>query len=132
MSRWIAIVKCATVEPNWRPVNPSLEAAAIARRSTEQRRPAPLFNNVEGTKPGFRLAGALGALSSDSRHPLARVALSLGLSHDTAAKELVEHFAQAHQKPAIPPRLISRGPKQNRPARSSRQLSRFWYQIKSR
>jgi UbiD family decarboxylase len=91
-----------------RPVRASLEAAAIARRSTEQRRPAPLFNNVEGTQPGFRMVGALGALSSDSRSPLARVALSLGLSHDTAAEELVEHFAQAHQKPPIPPTLISR------------------------
>src|SRR6201987_1147 len=90
------------------PVNPNPECTAIARRSPEQRRPVPLFNTVEGVKSGFRLVGALGALSSDSRNPLARVALSLGLSPDTPAKELVEHFAQAHQERPIPPKLISR------------------------
>ena len=31
-----------------RPVSAVLEAAAITRRSTEQRRPAPLFDNIEG------------------------------------------------------------------------------------
>jgi UbiD family decarboxylase len=91
-----------------RVVNPRLEAAAIARRSTEQRRRAPMFNNVEGVKPGFRIAGALGALSSDDRNPLARVSLSLGLPHDTTSRELVEHYAAAHQKPLIPPKLIPR------------------------
>jgi UbiD family decarboxylase len=96
------------VEHIERPVNASLEAAAIVRRSTERRRPAPLFNIVEGVRPGFRLVGALGALSSDSRYPLARVALSLGLSHDATAKELIEHFVQAHQKQLIPPKLVSR------------------------
>ena len=60
-----------------RRVSAVLEAAAITRWSTEQRRPAPLFDNVEGVEPGFRLLGAAGALSSDPRHPLARVALSL-------------------------------------------------------
>jgi UbiD family decarboxylase len=90
-----------------RPVSAVLEAAAITRRSTEQQRPAPLFDNVEGAKPGFRLLGAAGALSSDRRHPLARVALSLGLSYDVTAQELVDHFAAAHQRPPIPPKLIS-------------------------
>ena len=35
-----------------RPVSAVLEAAAITRRSTEQGRPAPLFDNVEGASPG--------------------------------------------------------------------------------
>jgi len=90
-----------------RPVSAVLEAAAITRWSTEQRRPAPLFDNVEGAKPGFRLLGAAGALSSDRRHPLARVALSLGLLHDVTARELVEHVAAAHQRSPIPPKQIS-------------------------
>jgi 4-hydroxy-3-polyprenylbenzoate decarboxylase len=68
------------VERIGRPVSAVLEAAAITRRSTEQGRPAPLFDNVEGAQPGFRLLGAPGALSSDRSHPLARVALSLGLA----------------------------------------------------
>ena len=90
-----------------RRVSAVLEAAAITRWSTEQRRPAPLFDNVEGVEPGFRLLGAAGALSSDRRHPLARVALSLGLSHDVTARELVEDLAAAHGKAPIPPKLIS-------------------------
>ena len=90
-----------------RPVSAKLEAAAITRWSTEQQRPAPLFNNVEGAAPGFRLLGAAGALSSDRRHPLARVALSLGLSHDVTARELVEHLVAAHGKAPIPPKLVS-------------------------
>jgi 4-hydroxy-3-polyprenylbenzoate decarboxylase len=90
-----------------RPVSAELEAAAITRRSTEQGRPAPLFDNVEGVKPGFRLLGAPGALSSDPRHRLARVALSLGLSHDVTAHDLVEHLAAVHKKTPIPPKLIS-------------------------
>jgi 4-hydroxy-3-polyprenylbenzoate decarboxylase len=92
-----------------RPVSAVLEAAAITRRSTEQRWPAPLFDNIQQAEPGFRLLGALGALSSHPRYPLARVALSLGLPHDTTARELVEHLAAVHGKDPIPPKLISAG-----------------------
>ena len=91
-----------------RAVSTVLEVAAITRRSTERRRPAPLFDNIEGAKPGFRMLGATGALSSDPIHPLARIALSLGLSHDVTSKELVDHLVEAKQKPLIPPKLVSR------------------------
>ena len=40
-----------------RPVSAVLEAAAITRRSTEQGRPAPLFDNVEGAAPGSVCSG---------------------------------------------------------------------------
>ena len=90
-----------------RPVSAALEAAAITRRSTEQGRPAPLFDNVEGAPTGFRLLGAPGALASDPRHRLARVALSLGLAHDATAQDLVEHLAAVHKKAPVPPELIS-------------------------
>jgi len=90
-----------------RPVSAVLEAAAITRRSTEQGWPAPLFDNVQETGPGFRLLGAPGALSSHPRYPLARVALSLGLSHDVTAQELVEHLVAVHGKEPIPPKRIS-------------------------
>src|ERR1700745_1135776 len=95
------------VEHVARPVSAGLEAAAITRWSPERQRPAPLFDNVEGAAPGFRLLGAAGALSSDRRYPLARVALSLGLAHDVSARELVEHLVAAHGKALIPPRLIA-------------------------
>jgi 4-hydroxy-3-polyprenylbenzoate decarboxylase len=95
------------VEHIERTVSAMLEAAAITRRSTELRRPAPVFDSVKGARPGFRLVGAPGALSSDPRYPMARVALSLGLSHDATAQELVEHLAAVHAKAPIPPKLIS-------------------------
>jgi UbiD family decarboxylase len=88
-------------------VSADLEAAAVTRRSTEQGRAAPLFDNVEGVESGFRLFGAPGALSSDPRYPLARVALSLGLSHDVSAHDLIEHLAAVHAKAPIPPKLVS-------------------------
>jgi UbiD family decarboxylase len=87
-------------------VSPILEAAAFARRATEQRRPAPLFEKVDGAPPGFRLLGGAGALSSDPRHPFARVALSLGLPHDVSPRELVEHMVKAQQGPLIPPKIV--------------------------
>jgi 4-hydroxy-3-polyprenylbenzoate decarboxylase len=95
------------VEHIERPVSAMLEAAAITRRSTEMRRPAPLFDTVKAARPGFRLLGAPGSLSSDPRYPLARVALSLGLSHDATAQELVEHLVAVHAKDPIPPKAIS-------------------------
>jgi 4-hydroxy-3-polyprenylbenzoate decarboxylase len=96
------------VEPIDRQVSVVLETAAITRRSTEQRRPAPLFANIEGIKSGFRMLGATGALSSDPNHPLARIALSLGLRHDATTRELIERLVEANQKPPISPRLIAR------------------------
>src|ERR1700760_2806311 len=102
-----ALESLGDVEHIDRPISAELEAAAITRRSTEQRRPAPLFGNVEGVKPGFRLLGAPGSLSSDRRYPLARVALSLGLAHDVSAQDLVEQLAAVHAKAPIPPKLVS-------------------------
>jgi UbiD family decarboxylase len=90
-----------------RAVSVVLEAAAITRWSTEQRRPAPLFNDVEGVVAGYRLLGAAGALSSVADQPLARVALSLGLPHDVTARELVEQLVEVHGRTPIPPKLIS-------------------------
>jgi UbiD family decarboxylase len=89
-----------------RPVSPILEASAITRRSTELLRPAPLFENVQGVAPGFRLMGAVGALSSDRRHPLARIALSLGLPHDIATRDLVDRMVKASEAAPIPPRRV--------------------------
>jgi UbiD family decarboxylase len=45
-----------------RPVSAVLEAAAITRRSTEQGRPAPLFDNVEGAQPRVSFVGGAGCV----------------------------------------------------------------------
>ncbi len=73
------------IEHVTRVVNADLEAAAITRRSTEQRKPAPLFERIAGFGAGFRMVGAPGALSGIPGHPLARVSLSVGLPHTTTA-----------------------------------------------
>jgi UbiD family decarboxylase len=91
-----------------RPVSPNLEAAAISRWSTEKRQPCPFFLNVDGAPSGFRMLGAAGALSSDPKYPLARIALSLGMPHDVMPKEVVDRLAAAGQGPLIPPRRVAR------------------------
>jgi UbiD family decarboxylase len=91
-----------------RSVSTELEAAAITRRTTERRRPAPLFENVAGARSGFRMLGGTGALSSDPDRPLARIALSLGLSHDVTSRELIDHLVDASQKPVLRPKRVSR------------------------
>ncbi|MGW5253394.1 UbiD family decarboxylase [Streptomyces sp. NPDC004012] len=89
-----------------RTIDPNLEAAAVTRRSTENRRPAPFFENLSGVADGFRMIGAPGALSSIPGHPLARISLSLGLPHTATAAELVEYLGQALDKPPLPPRRV--------------------------
>lgn len=91
-----------------RPVSADLEAAAISRLSCERQAPAPLFENVEGVAPGFRLLGAPAALSSAPGKPLARVALSVGLPAGTTAAELVDHLARTRDAKPVPPRPVAR------------------------
>ncbi|MGN5382127.1 UbiD family decarboxylase [Streptomyces lasalocidi] len=91
-----------------REVSADLEAAAITRLSYERRSPAPLFENVAGAEPGFRLLGAPAGLSSLPDKPLARVALSVGLPADTTAAELVEHLARTRHATPVPPKRVSR------------------------
>lgn len=71
-----------------RPVSAILEASAITRLSTEELRPAPLFTQIDGFKSGFRLVGAVGALSSIRNYPLARIALAFGLPYNTPLGKL--------------------------------------------
>ena len=63
-----------------REVDGDFEPSAITRRSYEIQSPAPLFHNVAGVAPGFRLFGAPASLSSRQDMPYARVAMSLGLA----------------------------------------------------
>ncbi|MFG2722061.1 UbiD family decarboxylase [Streptomyces sp. NPDC048416] len=91
-----------------REVSWDLEAAAITRLSYERTAPAPLFENISGAKPGFRLMGAPASLSSAPGTPLARVALSLGLPPDLTAAQLVDTLAATRDMPAVPPRRVSR------------------------
>ncbi len=89
-----------------REVDGDLEPGAITRRSCEIHSAAPLFENIRGATPGFRVLGAPAALSSRADMPYARVALSLGLPADTGGPEIVMALADARNAQGIPPVLV--------------------------
>jgi len=91
-----------------------LEIGAYIRRSYETRAPAPLFTNIAGTAPGFRLLGAPAALSSVAGSPLGRIGLSLGMAPDVRAREVVDALVQARTREPIAPVAVDTAPcKQN-------------------
>lgn len=88
------------------PVSPHLEAAAVSRLSTERHTPAPLFSNVTGVQPGFRLFGGPGAWSSVPGARWARVATSIGLAPTATGRDIVDHLLRTRHKTPIPPRVV--------------------------
>ncbi|MFF0456132.1 UbiD family decarboxylase [Nocardia africana] len=85
-----------------------LEIGAVIRRSYDLRAPAPLFTDITGYREtGFRVLGAPGALSGP-RHPLARIALALGLPADASGQQIVDLLANARSKPGIEPVVVDR------------------------
>ncbi|MEU6381791.1 UbiD family decarboxylase [Streptomyces sp. NPDC046909] len=109
-----------------RTVDPHLEVGAIIRRCYETVAPAPLFTDIKGTAPGYRLLGAPGALSSAPGRPLARIALSLGLDATASAREIVEALVDARNSEPIEPVVVDSGPcKQNILLGEDASLDRF-------
>ncbi len=91
-----------------REVDWNLEVGAIIRRSYDLRAPAPLFTNLTGYQDtGFGLLGAPGALSA-SGHPLARIALALGLPAEASGQEIIEVLVAARDAAGIPPVVVAR------------------------
>ena len=86
-----------------REVDGDLEPGAITRRSYEIRSPAPLFENIRGVAPGFRILGAPAALCSRPDMPYARVALSLGLPAQSTGPAIVNALAATRRVPYIKP-----------------------------
>lgn len=84
-------------------VDGDLEPGAITRRSCEIDAPAPLFENIRGATPGFRILGAPAARSSRKDMPYARVALSLGLPPESTVPEIVNALLAARQLPGKKP-----------------------------
>lgn len=91
-----------------RPVSADLEAAAHTRRSYELRAPAPLFTRVVADRIGMRLLGAPAGVSSRPDMPLARLALSVGLSPDADAASLVDHLVRTRDAAPVPPKEVAR------------------------
>jgi UbiD family decarboxylase len=93
-----------------REVDWNLEIGAITRRVYELGMPAPLFTNIKGIAPGFRVLGAPAATSSAPGRYLSRVALSLGLPATASGREIIEALVEAHDVEGIPPRVVASGP----------------------
>ncbi|MFC4911818.1 UbiD family decarboxylase [Actinomadura gamaensis] len=91
-----------------REVDWNLEIGAIIRRSYDLRAAAPLFSTITGYRgTGFRVLGAPGGLSGPA-HPLARIALALGLPADASGREIVETVVAARDRAGVPPRTVPR------------------------
>ncbi len=94
-------VQVIDAEVDW-----NLEIGAAIRHSYDLRAPAPLFTNVTGYQgSGFKVLGAPCGLSSPI-HPLARIALSLGLPSTATGREIVETVVTARDRPGISPRTV--------------------------
>ncbi|NUP36347.1 MAG: UbiD family decarboxylase [Streptomyces sp.] len=100
--------KIGDVQTIHQEVDWNLEAGAIIRRSYDLRAPAPLMTNLTGYgDSGFRLFGAPGGLSGPA-HPLARIALALGLPATATGQQIVERLADARSAPGVPPVVVPR------------------------
>ncbi|GLW67766.1 UbiD-like decarboxylase [Kitasatospora phosalacinea] len=103
-----ALEEIGDLQPVAREVDWHLEAGAVIRRCYDLNAPAPLFEQLTGYRDtGFRLLGAPAALSA-SGHPLARIALALGLPADATGQQIVETLAEARSRPGIPPVEVDR------------------------
>ena len=103
--------ECGEIVTVEKEVDWNLEMSAITRRAYDLPAPAPLFQNIKGCTPGFRVLGAPVGLSPDRSHPFLRVALSLGLPVDTSAPGLVgAEWSRLLDVKPIPPREVESGP----------------------
>jgi len=93
-----------------REVDWNLEIGAITRRVNELGAPAPLFTNIKGFAPGFRVLGTPAGISSAPGRYLSRVALSLGLPPTASGREIIEALIEARHVPGIAPRIVESGP----------------------
>ena len=86
------------------------ELGAIVRRSYDLMAPAPLFTNLTGVEPGFRVLGAPAGVSAQPGLYLSRVALSLGLPPQASGSDIVAALVAARGARPIPPRVVPTGP----------------------
>ncbi|MFD7922106.1 UbiD family decarboxylase [Streptomyces sp. NPDC059740] len=92
------------------PVDPVLEVGAVTRRVYETRSPAPLFGNLTGGEPGFRILGAPAGLSRPETGTYGRLAAHFGLARDTTPRRLLEKLISAMHAEPLTPRVVETGP----------------------
>ena len=86
-----------------------LEVGAIIRRCYDLKAPAPLFENIKGYPPGYRILGAPVGLSRKPGRSLARLAISLGFPPDISFPDLIEGCIARKKKP-LKPVIVPHGP----------------------
>ena len=86
------------------------EIGAIVRRSYDLMAPAPLFTNIAGVAPGFRVFGAPAGVSGQPGLYLSRVAVSLGLDPEAGGMQIVDALVRARGVEPLPPEVVSTGP----------------------
>jgi UbiD family decarboxylase len=96
-----------------REVDPNLEIGAICRRCYETGAPAPLFENIKGFAPGYRVLGAPGGTSSQP---------GLYLIHEESVNPLVAYLKPGEKMSfhttkviynCLPPDLMTQLPKRS-------------------
>lgn len=103
-----ALESIGEVQRITRPVALDLEIGAVSRRAGETGQAAPLFENIP-ERPGMRVLGAPGGVSSRPGQWLARIATAVGLPAEASSRDIVEAFAAARARPLVPPRITETG-----------------------
>ncbi|UMB69749.1 UbiD family decarboxylase [Mycobacterium paraterrae] len=92
------------------PVDWNLEIGAIIRHVLETGAPAPLFNRINDSQPGFRVLGAPGGVSALPGRALIRAAIALGLPVTATGTDIVEALSRVVDAPPIAPRIVDNAP----------------------
>ena len=69
-----------------------LEAGAIIRRALDLSAPAPFFQNIVGSPPGYRLLASPNGTGATPGRPYARLAVALGLDPDLPTSEMIKRY----------------------------------------
>ena len=86
----------------------NLEAGGVARRATELKEPAPLFENIKDY-PGYRLLSAQVGPSNKENRYYCRMAMAMGMKPESRPDEIIEEYLKRKKTP-IKPILVSEGP----------------------
>jgi len=86
-----------------------LEVGAIIRRSYDLKAPAPLFENLKGYPPGFRILGAPIGTSARPNRYFSRLAISLDMPAESSYERIVEEYGKRSSR-SIAPVLVDTGP----------------------
>jgi len=88
----------------------NLEIGAIIRRALDLSAPAPFFQKIVGSPPGYRLLASPNGTGVTPGRPYARVAVALGLPPNMPSSEMIKSYHGVMEKDPIKPVMVSEGP----------------------